>query len=79
MTRAATSASRMISPPRIRKSLRRCRTLFIKEAIANHVLPIDDRTVERFDAKVAGRPDLMGGRTSLTRLSRHERMENAVY
>ena len=40
--------------------------LFIKEAIANHVLPIDDRTVERFDAKIAGRPDLMAGRTSLT-------------
>jgi arylsulfatase A-like enzyme len=40
--------------------------LFIKEAIANHVLPIDDRTVERFDPKTAGRPDLMAGRTSLT-------------
>jgi arylsulfatase A-like enzyme len=40
--------------------------LFVKEAIANHVLPIDDRTVERFDPKTAGRPDLMAGRTSLT-------------
>jgi hypothetical protein len=40
--------------------------LFVKEAIANHVLPIDDRTVERFDAKTAGRPDLLAGRTSLT-------------
>jgi arylsulfatase A-like enzyme len=40
--------------------------LFIKEAIANHVLPIDDRTVERFDPKTAGRPDPMAGRTSLT-------------
>ena len=38
----------------------------MKEAIANHVLPIDDRSVERFDAKIAGRPDLMAGRTSLT-------------
>jgi arylsulfatase len=30
------------------------------------VLPIDDRSVERVNAKVAGRPDLMGDRTSLT-------------
>ena len=30
------------------------------------VLPIDDRTIERFDPKVAGRPDLMDGRTKLT-------------
>jgi arylsulfatase len=40
--------------------------LFTKEAERNHVLPIDDRRAERFDAKTAGRPDLMGGRTSLT-------------
>ncbi len=40
--------------------------LFTKEAVANHVLPIDDRRAERFDAKIAGRPDLMNGRTSLT-------------
>ena len=40
--------------------------LFTKVAIENHVLPIDDRTIERFNAAVAGRPDLMGGRTSLT-------------
>ena len=39
---------------------------FMKEAEANHVLPIDDRSVERLDARTAGRPDLMGGRTSLT-------------
>ena len=46
--------------------LKAMQDLFIKEAIANHVLPIDDRTVERFDPKTAGRPDLMAGRTSLT-------------
>jgi len=40
--------------------------LFMKEAEANHVLPIDDRTVERVNAALAGRPDLMAGRTSLT-------------
>ena len=30
------------------------------------VFPIDDRTFERFNASIAGRPDLMGDRTSLT-------------
>jgi arylsulfatase len=30
------------------------------------VLPIDDRTLERANAKLAGRPDVMGDRTSLT-------------
>jgi arylsulfatase A-like enzyme len=40
--------------------------LFLEEAEKNYVLPIDDRTVERVNAAVAGRPDLMAGRTSLT-------------
>ena len=46
--------------------LKEMQELFLKVAEANHVLPIDDRRSERFDAKVAGRPDLMNGRTSLT-------------
>jgi arylsulfatase A-like enzyme len=40
--------------------------LFMKEAIKNHVLPIDDRSLERLNAALVGRPDLMAGRTSLT-------------
>jgi hypothetical protein len=40
--------------------------LFEKEAIANNVYPLDDRLYERFNAAIAGRPDLMGDRTSLT-------------
>jgi arylsulfatase len=40
--------------------------LFMKEAAKNHVLPIDDRGIERVNAALAGRPDLMAGRTSLT-------------
>lgn len=40
--------------------------LFMKEAKANKVLPIDDRTIERMNAALAGRPDLMGARTSIT-------------
>ncbi|HEV3005463.1 MAG TPA: arylsulfatase [Pirellulales bacterium] len=40
--------------------------LFLKEAVKNHVLPLDDRGIERLNAALAGRPDLMAGRTSLT-------------
>ena len=40
--------------------------LFVEEAIKNDVLPLDDRVFERFNAEIAGRPDLIGKRTSLT-------------
>jgi arylsulfatase A-like enzyme len=46
--------------------LKELQSLFMKEAERNHVLPIDDRRSERFDPRIAGRPDLMGGRKSLT-------------
>jgi arylsulfatase len=46
--------------------LKLMKKLFMKEARKNYVLPIDDRTVERVNAAIAGRPDLMAGRTSLT-------------
>jgi arylsulfatase len=42
------------------------KALFMKEAEAHHVLPLDDRVFERALAELVGRPDLMGGRTSLT-------------
>jgi arylsulfatase len=41
------------------------KALFREEAIKNNVYPLDDRSYERFNAKQAGRPDLMGGRTTL--------------
>ncbi len=46
--------------------LKELQELFLKEAVKNSVLPIDDRTTERFIASMVGRPDLMAGRTSLT-------------
>jgi arylsulfatase A-like enzyme len=46
--------------------LKELQDLFMKEAARNRVLPIDDRRVERFNPAIAGRPDLLGGRTSLT-------------
>ncbi len=39
---------------------------FMEEAVRYNVLPIDDRSIERFDPVIAGRPDLMNGRTRLT-------------
>jgi len=48
------------------QKLKEMQDLFTKEAIRNHVFPLDDRRTERFDARIAGRPDLMGPRTSLT-------------
>lgn len=48
------------------EKLKELQEVFNKEAIKNHVFPIDDRRVERFDAEIAGRPDIMGKRTSLT-------------
>lgn len=46
--------------------LKEMQDLFTEEAIRNRVLPIDDRVLERVNAATAGRPDLMGDRTSLT-------------
>jgi arylsulfatase len=48
------------------EKLKELRAIFLQEAIKNNVLPIDDRRSERFNPAIAGRPDLMGGRTSLT-------------
>jgi arylsulfatase A-like enzyme len=48
------------------EKLKELQALFMKEAAKYHVLPIDDRGAERLNAAIAGRPDLMAGRTSLT-------------
>jgi arylsulfatase len=46
--------------------LKEMQALFMKEAQKHHVLPIDDRTIERTNPTLAGRPDVLGDRTSLT-------------
>ena len=43
--------------------LKELQALFLNEAVNYNVLPIDDRNYQRFDAALAGRPDLMGPRT----------------
>jgi arylsulfatase A-like enzyme len=48
------------------EKLKELQELFLKEAIKNYALPLDDRFIERTNAVLVGRPDLMGGRTSLT-------------
>jgi arylsulfatase len=48
------------------EKLKQLQEVFTKEAIRNHVFPIDDRRSERFMASIAGRPDLLGGRKSMT-------------
>jgi arylsulfatase len=48
------------------EKLKELQAVFMKEAVRNNVLPIDDRGFERFNPALAGRPDLLGGRKSLT-------------
>jgi arylsulfatase A-like enzyme len=48
------------------EKLKELQALFLKEALKYSVLPLDDRTLERLNAALVGRPDLMAGRTSLT-------------
>jgi arylsulfatase A-like enzyme len=46
--------------------LKEMQVTFMKEAEKYHVLPIDDRTLERGIASMVGRPDLWAGRNSLS-------------
>ena len=46
--------------------LKEMQDLFMQVASLNHVLPIDDRSIERMNPAIAGRPDLMAGRKTLT-------------
>jgi arylsulfatase len=48
------------------EKLKELQALFMQEAERNFVLPIDDRRSERFNPAIAGRPDLLGGRKSMT-------------
>ncbi|PWB69812.1 MAG: arylsulfatase [Holophagae bacterium] len=48
------------------EKLRELQALFMGEAAKYHVLPLDDRFDVRAHAAAVGRPEVMGGRTSLT-------------
>jgi arylsulfatase len=61
------------------EKLKELQALFMKEAIKYRVLPIDDRTLERLTAESAGRPDLMGKRTTLTLSAGMQGMSENVF
>ena len=46
--------------------LEKLKGVFLEEAVKYNVLPLDDRSWERFNAALAGRPDLLEGRTEMT-------------
>jgi arylsulfatase A-like enzyme len=46
--------------------LKELQQLFLLEGAKYNVFPLDDRRVERFDSELAGRPDLLAGRTTMT-------------
>jgi arylsulfatase A-like enzyme len=46
--------------------LKELQALFMREAEKYHVLPIDDRLLERTNAELVGRPTVMEGRDSMT-------------
>ena len=48
------------------EKLKELQALFDRDAERFNVYPIDDRVIDRMNAEIAGRPDLMKGRTSLT-------------
>lgn len=48
------------------EKLKELQDAFMKDASIYHALPLDDRSYDRLNAALAGRPDLMGGRTSIT-------------
>jgi len=59
--------------------LKEMQDIFMQEAVQYRVLPIDDRLLERIDAATAGRPDLMGERTSLTLSAGMDSMSENVF
>jgi arylsulfatase A-like enzyme len=52
--------------------------LFLIEAARYQVLPLDDRRAERFDPKVAGRPELITGTSQMLYPAMRRLSENAV-
>ena len=60
------SACRTILPASNAAKLKELQALFMAEAEKYHVLPIDDRLLERTNAELVGRPTVMEGRNTMT-------------
>ncbi len=64
-TARTTGRRRVTWPPSSLSGSHHLQRLFLIEAARHNVLPLDDRRVERFNADLAGRPQLIHGRTQL--------------
>ena len=60
------------------EELERLKNLFLIEATKYNVLPLDDRRVERFNAELAGRPQLVHGNSQLLFGGMRRLSENSV-
>jgi arylsulfatase len=61
------------------EKLKTLQDLFMSEAGKYHVLPLDDRTVERFNATNVGRPTIMEGRTAVDYAEGMKGMGNDIF
>ena len=66
MTPLRTGARLTTCPKQMPKKLRELQDLFLIEAAKYNVFPLDDRRSQRFNAAIAGRPDLPAGRETMT-------------
>ena len=64
-TRTRTGPNRRISAKEHPKKLAELQRLFLIEAAKYSVLPLDDRSFERFNADLAGRPQLIKGKSQI--------------
>ena len=60
-----TGARRTTSPPSMPEKLAELQQLWLEEARKYNVLPLDDRRIERFNAELVGRPELVKGNSQL--------------
>jgi len=61
------------------QKVKELQAVFLEEAKKYRVLPLDDRLLERINAATAGRPDLMGGRTTLSLYAGMKGMSENVF
>jgi arylsulfatase len=61
------------------EKLAELQALFLKEAVKHNALPLDDRRHLRFNPALAGRPELMEGRTSVTLYRGMEEIGEAAF
>ena len=78
MTAARTGAKHTNLAKEMPEKLRELQRLWLIEATKYNVLPIDDRRIERFNADMAGRPQLIKGNSQLLFSGMGRLSENSV-